>query len=740
MTRNLPNRESREPLGSLRSVRRIEPTHEAAERAVERALAAVHGPTEKASGYKWRKIIMRSGLAAAILLVIAVTGWLSVSGPNALAAPTWADVTRQTQGIDLVYIDVRGYQGATLTQRSEIWIKSPGIIRSHNYDLVDGKMVQTEGAIATPTAAVRWDERTMLGEHAATSNRYMMQSGVARTLEAMLGVSLLADQPEADIKINGEQVLFEPVAQKHAQDAKLRGFKLKSKSPTAPALPPPFSALEYWFAERSNTLCRLTLTMGEGEEMQRSDMAVDFKPVLPPDWLKVKLPAGCIDVAGDLSARLAPEVRQVYDQVAAARKRFGDYRAVIWRNATGGWPSFREATRGEQWRCDTIDWTVMHEAMYTHNPQGYVKIGPEDAFAELWEQVTRPDYELESSTMTWQGKLAILHYKLGGRGPRTSAQLCEAFNGGHEKYIGPSLRMTAWPEWMWWENLQPHGWDLRTSPLRWRLGPADDAHPDRVQVIGECEKGSYTLVKYTFDRSKDWLCVEQIWAHNDNDQMHWSITECGRTADGFWYPRKVAFRNSKYDYAVNRGAAEPAFFEYPQSMPAPGDSFAQFEARADQAAAPARDVPPTAKGKYTAMGTRGLPRGFDDKARSEANSRMVLNMINISHTMSDFGFKHKWAFPERLQDMVDEGFLKPEELKNPLHPEADPPFGYIRPNMKLANRLERMVLYEPFKEWPGVVAVVFQDGTVEYVHDKAQFDKLLQEATRPEAPSRSTGP
>ena len=35
----------------------------------------------------------------------------------------------------------------------------------------------------------------------------------------------------------------------------------------------------------------------------------------------------------------------------------------------------------------------------------------------------------------------------------------------------------------------PHAWDLRTPPLQWRLGPTDARSPERVNVIGEGEKG-----------------------------------------------------------------------------------------------------------------------------------------------------------------------------------------------------------------------------------------------------------
>ncbi len=682
---------------------------------------------------------MRGSLAAAILIVIVSVGWLAIGGASVVAAPTWADISRQTRGIDKVYIDARVYKGVELVERTEIWIKSPGIIRSREYGMFEGKLVPMECAIATPNAAVRWNERTKLGEHTSTSNRYMIQSNAAGMIEAVLGISLLADKPQQDIRINGEQVVFEPVESKHPQEPTLRGFKLESRNPAAPPLPPPFASLVYWFAEQSNTLRRLTMTMGEGDEAQQSDLVVDLKPVVPAGWFDVALPTDCTDVAAGVAARLSPEVRQVYDQVTAARKRFGDYRAVIWRDGTGGWPSFREATRGAQWRCDSIDWTVMESAIHDGNRQGYVRISPTDPFETLWTRVNRADYELTMSAMTWQGQFAILHYKLDGRGPRVSAQLYAAIKDGYEKFFAPSLRMTAWPEWMWWENLQPHGWNLQEAPLHWRLGPEDPRHPERVEVIGERQQGFRRLIRYTFDRSKDWLCIRQEWAVGSGEKLIWETTSLGRDADGLWYPSKVTFGNSHYEYAVERGAADEAFFEYPKGMPQPTDPFAQFQARMDQAIASQPATPATARGKYLAVAPGGLPRGFDDKARLEAHAAMVEKMVHISHKLNERAHRHKWVFPEDLQTLVDEGYLKAEDLRNPLHPDADPPFGYIRPDARLPNRLERMVLYESFKDWPGVVTVVFQDHSVEYIHDRAQFDRLVEEAIQPSPPSRPNG-
>lgn len=597
MTGDFPTPERQDPLQALESVARIRPDEQTTLRAVQRALAAIPRQSEKDRATRWNALIMRSSLAAAILMVLVSVSWLAMGGSRAVAAPTWADLARQTQGIDKIYIDGRVYQGAKLLQRQEIWIKSPGVIRSREYGIVDGKMIPTECSIATPDAAVRWDERTKLGEYTSTNNRFMTQSGVAGTIEAILGISLLADQPKPDIKINGEQVIFEPVEEKHPQDAHLRGFRLKNQNPTAPALIQPFSSLIYWFAERSNLLRRITMTMGDGNEAQLGDWVVDFKPAVPPGWFDVTLPAGCTDVTAGLAVRLPPEVREVYERVVAARKRFGDYRAVIWRDGTGGWPSFRESMRGAQWRCDIIDWVVMHGAFRGRNEPGYIKVQPTDPFEKLWAQVNRPDYEPTMSAMTWRDQFAILHYKLAGPGPRVSAQLHAVIKDGYEKSFAPSLRMTAWPEWMWWENLEPHGWDLRNAPFRWRLGRSDPDHPERVEVVGERTAGFWTLVRYTLDRDKDWLCVRQEWTTNSQDRIAWEITSFNRTPDGFWYPGKMTFGNNHYEYAVERGAADEVFFEYPKGMPQPTDPFAELTSRVDQAASAPTEAPPIATGQ-----------------------------------------------------------------------------------------------------------------------------------------------
>ncbi len=56
-------------------------------------------------------------------------------------------------------------------------------------------------------------------------------------------------------------------------------------------------------------------------------------------------------------------------------------------------------------------------------------------------------------------------------------------------------------------------------------------------------------------------------------------------------------------------------------------------------------------------------------------------------------------------------------------------FGYIRPNFKLPNRTERVVLYEPFTDWPGVSErSCSRMNPWSTSTNKAHFEKLLKEA------------
>ncbi len=745
MNGRIPERNEADLLRTLRSVRKINPDDSATNRALQRAVGTIQNDMlKKSTSSSWKGVFMRSGIAASILIVTAAVVWFAASGPEAVANPTWNDIAQQFIGFDSVHISLIGHEDKELNGRGDIWIKSPGRFRSEFYEPVDGKIVKTQCAIGSSDKTVRWDERSKIGEYGSTDDPEKGVPVLIRTVEAFLSLRLLADTPEADATINGELVTFEPLNRPHPEDTTLRGFKLvprdESSSKSLEFLP----SLEYWFLGSSNTLSRLVIKSKNNDGKQGMELVLDFTPEIPDGWFEVRLPDYCTDYGAGLVGRLPEDVREVYDEVVAARKRFGNYRAVIWRDGVAGWPTNREAALGEKWRCDEIDWTVMHSAVYSgNNPRGFTKIGPRADFELLWEQVTRDDYELSRSAMTWEDKFALVYYKLSGRGPRSSGQLWERIGAGAFEWrdLSRAIWFVAWPEWVSWENLHHHGWEFNEPLLQWRLEPTDSKGAGLVEVVAERKEGELRYLKYTFDPQKDWLCVRQeyrdAWG-DDADVV--TIDEFAQTSDGFWYPRRVTCNvsggQSSFEYAVSRSDVDDEFFVWPDSVPQPVDEFAEMEARALASDDGNVDLPDTAKGKYVQRPARGLPRGFSDKEKSTAHWEMFHNMVAIVATLNDYAYKHDWEFPGNLQVLVDEGYLEAERLTNPLHPEADPPFGYIRPQFHLPNRSERMVLFEPFDEWPGVVSVMFGDHTMENIHEEAEFKRLMREATSPEPPSR----
>lgn len=716
----------------LRTISRLMPDAEAADQAVARAL----NTSRMKHRARLRLIVWRAAIPSAVAAALIL--WALVASPTGtLMSPTWADVTRQISDLKQVYFDVWVHRDDRIVERHELYVKPPTTIRAHNYRMIDNNPVLEGGSIMTSTGGIRWNAGTHLADHVTTDNPYVAGIDAAQTFLAMLGVGQLGASA-TDIQINANAVRFAPVEEKHPQTAGLRGFRLHSLNEKV-ALPSPFDTLIYWFDAHDNTLRRVSFD----KRQARADVRIDLHPSLPANWFSLEIPKGYVDADAPLRTRLSPEVRQVYDAVATARQRFGDYRAVIWRDQTGGWPSYREAVRGEQWRLDRIDWGVMHSAMHTGNSQAFVRINPDDPFDKLWTQVTRSDYTLQNTAMVWQNRFAVIHYNLAGRGPRTSAKLYDnLLDNGYADYFGPALRFSAWPEWFTGENITPTGRDVREPLLTYRVLPADPQQPTLVDVVGERNsKHAWSYVRYTMDREKDYLCIRQELRRYPNEILLWETTDLKQTPDGKWYPRRIRFRGFTYDYAIDaHSSAGESFFAWPDSVSAPTDAFAVLRKPIVTPSSPPLELPPTAKGKYTTFEPRGLPRGFHDQATIDAYSAMCKNMRQIRIAITEYAQDHQWQYPATLAELVKSGKLKAEQLTNPLHPDAEPPFGYIPPSQKRPNSLERMVLHEPFTIWPGVVSVMFLDESVEHIHSEAEFQRLLKEATSPEPPSRPHDP
>lgn len=728
----------------LRSITQITPDEQTTHTAVAKAIAAltqVDSPPPRRLRFK--PIWSRSALAAAIVMLISVLGYLGLDNHQALAAPQWSDVMQLTAKIETTYFNGVVIKDGKEVERTEIWLNfTLPAARTYEYEPVDGKWEFTEASIITSTGVARWDARTKLGEISGPNNPYAPSFSSVQTFCAVLGLSVLNEAPDTKVTIDNDQVNLFATSRKHPTDPTLRGFMLKPLDPNAAALSWPYSTLTYWFEPSANNLKRITNDLGD---RGWADVQVTLKPKLQDDWFDLTLPEGIHNVSGDVRSKLSPDVREVYDHIAQARQRFGDYQTVIWRSNLTCGALLREARTGNHWRSDQLNYSVVGSALYTgNNPKGYLLIKPTDDWERIATEIFADTYPVELTAMTWQSKIAVIHSGLTGRGPRTSSALYSKLEHGYDRYFQPTIRQVAWPQWSQPGYHDGQGNNLAVPPLRWTIQPTDPEHPNLVTVIRKRDHNPYSNIldeaHFTFDKDKDWLCVEQVIVATPNHTRRVTVTQTAQTPEGYWYPSQIKVYKNTFDLVVQRHATPTDFFQLPKGVPTPANPMAFMQtngqAHDNQGIAKQVELPETAKGKYTAFEMRGLPRGFDDKQKLDQHSAMLKNMHRIHDALREYANDHKWQFPDTLQKLVEAGKLEAKDLINPLHPNAKEPFVYIQPNRKLVNRGERVEIYETFEQWPGVIAVMFQDGSIEYVHDMATYDLLMKEAISPEAPSR----
>lgn len=751
LPKNTPREEHSPTWRALDGLSKYQPETADAERALNKAMRSLrqHETQNRSFSRRW---LMRVSAAAAVVVVV-IIGWITFGPEGGLTSPTWADVLNQTLGVRVAKLDVHNYEGKTLVGRVEMYVQAPSTLRMQEYEYTDSKEVVTEGAIVTPEGGIRWNAGSGVAERVGPDNAYVAPASSAKMILGLLGMAIQMDTPETQIDINQTPVKFEPVNYAHPIESALRGYQLRPVSPEEKAGVPMFEMITFWFDPDSNSLQRMTFAESpEDYAGEWHDVLVAFEPVLESNWFEVKAPEGYLDASGDLRDRLPDDVRDVYDKAAAAREAFGDYRALIWSQRQGwGLPIYRESRKGKQWRADQLAWTNLR-FQEVAEVRG---IGPDGEMADAWLLMTEPEFEPDLSAIRWDGQFVLIYYHLSGRGPRVSASLYPNLaTHGHDTYWGPTLRVVAWPRWMSWESEHPHGRDIREPLLEWRLLPKDVEHPDLVEVVAERDKESNSYVHYTFDVAHDYVCVRQEVQEYRGQVKGRVVLELAQTSQGKWYPKRVAeyTRSSgddppasndleaRYTYLVGSGvAADDTFFTWPEGVPQPTDPFDRLRSRrftAEEKAAEEQGLPPTALGKYTYMPNHGLPRGFDNEAESKAHSQMIQTMRKIEEAARVYAAANHWNAPPDLAALVDGGYITADELHNPLNPDADQPFGYIYIPKNLPNSSGRVVLYEPFTTWLGVVTVMFGDGTTEAVHDEQQFHDLVKAATSPEDPKR----
>ena len=748
--RNNPHEEQSPTWRALDGLSRYEPDAKDATRALDKAKLLLQQSQRGSQNVpRSRRWLMRLSAAAAMVLVVMFI-WTAVGPEGGLSNPTWADVLKQTKDVRVAKLDVRSYQGKTLESRQEMYLQAPSTLRLHEYEYEDGREVETEGEVITPDGGVRWNAKSRVAERVEPDNVYVTPAYVAKNILGMLGMAVQLDTPEVEIKINQTRVRFEPVASPHPIEPSLRGYQLKPIDPDDKLDEHVFEKMTFWFDGSSNSLMRMSNGDYEG---QWHDVVVVFEPELPADFFDVKAPEGYANVSDGLRARLPDDVRDVYDKAAAAKEAFGDYRALIWSRRQGwGLPIYVESRRGKQWRTDWLAWAdgKFNAFQKSHD------VEPDEGLDDAWSVMMDQGFKPEMSTIRFGDRFASVHYNVGGRGPRISASIQETLiSHEYDRNWCPALLAVAWPEWRDIE-VYPHGRDIQTPVLAWRVLPRDDANPQYVDIVGERDANSRNYMRYTFDEAHDYVCIRREQEEHHARVEGWLVLELAQTTEGKWYPKRVATYtrqhdetvpmaeelDTKYTYLVESGeSADESFFAWPEGVPQPVDLIANLRPRRfspAEKAAETKDYPPTALGKYTFFGSngRGLPRGFDDEATSQAHWQMTRVMRDIEEAVGKYKPDHNWNYPQSLDELIEGGYITREAMQNPLHPDADPPFVYIHIARNLPNGIGRMMLYEPFDTWPGVVTVMFGDGSFEAIHDEGEFNALIEAATSPEDPKR----
>ena len=104
------------------------------------------------------------------------------------------------------------------------------------------------------------------------------------------------------------------------------------------------------------------------------------------------------------------------------------------------------------------------------------------------------------------------------------------------------------------------------------------------------------------------------------------------------------------------------------------------------------------------------------------------NFNAIGKALALYTIDHEGAFPENLQVLVEKKYLNARALVNPAHPDRKPAYVYLPPRKPpVPAAAETLVAYEAHDKWGEGVNVLFYDGLVEFLRDRARFEKLLKQ-------------
>jgi prepilin-type processing-associated H-X9-DG protein len=113
------------------------------------------------------------------------------------------------------------------------------------------------------------------------------------------------------------------------------------------------------------------------------------------------------------------------------------------------------------------------------------------------------------------------------------------------------------------------------------------------------------------------------------------------------------------------------------------------------------------------------------RVKSASNIRqLLLACIMDAHD-------HKDQFAESLEAAVGRQDVEANVLINPSNPSRKPGYVYVRPTSYQEysrHASTRVMVYEAFDRWDDGINVGFGDGHVEFIHDQAQFLKMLTDS------------
>ncbi len=129
-----------------------------------------------------------------------------------------------------------------------------------------------------------------------------------------------------------------------------------------------------------------------------------------------------------------------------------------------------------------------------------------------------------------------------------------------------------------------------------------------------------------------------------------SITAFARTADGHWYPKTLG---KTHIYLDAEGEISPSFFDWPAGAPLPGDG--------------------------TSVKIVSFLEGTPEAKEHQARNASQRHLYSIVQGCLRYAKRHNGQWPASLQTLVDENYIKSEDLQNPRQLAAKPGYTYRRP-------------------------------------------------------------